>query len=138
MVLFQLVRKYYHLLGVYPTQLNPNGLFNLRNFCVLLITSALFASTISSFMLQSTTIMDYAESFYMFSTVFAQVIGFLATIWKAEIIFTFINELEEFIQMSKFNRIKHSSTKIKSFPIHFLQHKNRNICRPKLYFHSVN
>lgn len=107
MKLFHFVRKYYQSVGIYPTDLNPNGGFNMRNFRLLLMMSALFASTISSFVFQSTTIMEYAESFYIFSTVLASVINFWATIWKAEKIFTFIDELEEFMQKSKFDRTEH-------------------------------
>lgn len=107
MKLFQLVQKYYHSVGIYPTdESSPISLFNLRICWFLLITSAFFASTITSFAFQSTTIMDYAESFYIFSTTFASMINFIATIWKARKIFTFINELEEYMQMSQFNRLK--------------------------------
>lgn len=120
MKLFQLVQKYYHSVGIYPTELNPNGPFNLRNFRFLLMTGAFFASTISSFIFQSTTIIDYAESFNIFSTTFASMVSFWATIRNAERIFTFINDLENYIQISKFDRIETTNRKVfqlKSFVI---------------------
>lgn len=101
MKLFQLAQKYYHAIGVHPTLSNPKCPFNLRNSWLLLIASAFFASTVCSFV-QSTTIMDYAESFYIFSTVLASMISYLESISKVEKTFTFIGELDEYIHKSKF------------------------------------
>lgn len=119
MKLFQLVQKYYRTIGVHPTLSNPKCPFNLRNSWLLLIASAFFASTVSSFV-QSTTIMDFAESFYIFSTVLASMISYLETISKADKTFTFIGELDEYIQKSGFAFNKQFAMRINRINCHFL------------------
>lgn len=99
MKLFQLVQKYYQTIGVHATQTHPKCAFNVHNFWLLLITSAFCASTVMSF-IQSTAIMDYAESFYIFSTTLASMTSYLEAISKAKTTFTFISELDEYIQKS--------------------------------------
>lgn len=102
MRIFQSVQNYCHTIGIQPAQAAPNGTFNWRMLWFLCTPTSYFASIMCSCVLRSVTFLDYTNCFAALLAAFASMIGFWAIIWKKEILFTFINEFEAFLQMSEF------------------------------------
>lgn len=103
MKLFQYVKQYNHAVGIRPSESNP---LNFRIVCLSFTGIALSASTICSMIFQANTIMDYANCFTVIVTAPTILINYWVMIARRMEFFIFVTEFEEFLQMSKLDKLQ--------------------------------
>lgn len=103
MKLFKSVRESYKAMGIYPLQSDQNCTINLRNVFFSMSFFLLFASTMGYFLFKSTGLIERSETLYVSLTELACINNFIITAWKIVNLRIFIDQLEKFIEKSKFD-----------------------------------
>lgn len=106
MELFQLIRKSFKIIGIYPSE--SDGKFsslNLRNvtlmFCLFMATG----SSIMSLLYECETMLDYSMSIFAISTNVIISIIVPVLVSNSSKIFEYIDDLEIFIQQREFYQL---------------------------------
>lgn len=106
---FQLTKKYYEWVGIYPSDksdLDCNKCpLNSRNFSVLLYMIVMLVPLTGSFLFQSITILERTDTFTMLITLLACINNFSMNIWKCPKIYMYIEKIDEVIAKRKLKRI---------------------------------
>lgn len=97
---FQIVRKLFEVIGIYPQQ---SKRFNVRNVVALLFTFTMCISSFAFLLFEVDNSHDFGASFYAAITEFAVIVSFLSIVFKMQNIFKIMDQIEEIIQKSKFN-----------------------------------
>lgn len=102
MKLFQSVHESYKTMGIYPLQFDQKCSINLRNVFFSMSFFLLFASTMGYFLFESTDLIERSETLYVSLTELACINNFIITAWKMVNFRIFIDQLEGFVEKSKF------------------------------------
>lgn len=100
--LFQLVRKLFGMVGIYPPQSHQTMLFNWRNSTFLFCTIAMSIASIAFLLFKAGSAQEFGASFYTTMTELANIFGFLSIVFEMRNIFGIIGKIEGIIEKSKF------------------------------------
>lgn len=98
---FELVRRYFSVLGISSLQRNQKSPFNTKNVFVLFqfilgeLSSCLFI------LLEAQTFEEYANAFGMVLTLTIASFDFFICIWKSQQLFKFMKNFERMIEKSR-------------------------------------
>lgn len=100
--LFSFIRKYFHLYGFYPPQLNENGpALNSRNWIFIIGDVQMCFSSAAFFIVEAESMLEYGLSFFLTNASESMGCVFIAIIWRMKNIWLFFESCERFIQRSK-------------------------------------
>lgn len=98
---FQAVKKFFHMMGIYSPEQNPNSSFNAKMFIILLVLIISFIQTVGVLLFKAKTIFDYGIAFYASITILGAVTVDALIIWKRVYFFTITEKFDAFIGKSK-------------------------------------
>lgn len=102
--LFQLTQKYYHIIGIFPSQLQPNHRFNWKNVLILFVCVASFISIFCSLIFlffETNSMEELASTFYSQTALLTAILYYLLNIFQRDHIYRMIEYFEEFIGKRK-------------------------------------
>lgn len=99
--LFQLTQKYYHDIGIFPSQMQPNSHFNWNNVLILCVCAESFVAILAYFFFEAKTMIELAMTFYTSTAVLSAICYTLINIYQRDDIFRTIEHFEEFIEQRK-------------------------------------
>lgn len=106
MRLFQSVRKYFEIMGIYSPHSNQcNSKWNWKNCVFLISTAELVISSAAFFLYQAKTAVEYGFAFFEAICGFAAMSAIAVCIWKREHFFNLIGNFEDFIEKSEYTDI---------------------------------
>lgn len=101
MMFFELIQYYLAIVGIDSDHANRKCLLNKRNVTVITIFVVTAIFKIMYFVHEAKTFVEYTESLYVISTLFAAIFSFAIIIWKMPQLFEFMNDFECSINESK-------------------------------------
>lgn len=101
---FQFTQKYYHDIGIFPSQLQPNH-FNRKNVFILSISMLTFTGMVLYFSYEAKSMEEMAITFYGFTSLLSSIIANLLIINQRDPIFRLFQSFEDFIGKRKSTRI---------------------------------
>lgn len=109
--LFLTVQSWYKMLGIYPAQPNRSPSFSFKFFLVLLMTALNFIESVTFFIFEANTVMDYglafSASFFAFSSSFYCIVNKI----RIPNILKLIGNCEKFIGKSKSSNQRENDSK---------------------------
>lgn len=104
--LFESIRIYFGVLGIFPPNANENSSLNWRNLLVIFSFIQNGISSLVFFMFEANSVLDYGITFYTYTSMMYCVWYFVAFIWRTPQIFQLIESCQQFIEQRKCLRIK--------------------------------
>lgn len=101
MKLFRIVLKHLEVMGIYTMHTHQAHRFNAKILLFSLSMAMMLLSYLAYCLFESTSIMDYGNSFFGFIAEISNLVDFLITIWRLPLILKLIDDLEKFIGKSK-------------------------------------
>lgn len=108
MELFQFLRKMYRATGTHPLKIKQNYSLNVRNLFYSTSLILFCISTTAYLMVDATTVIELAETYFISLTTLAVTANFFVHFWKTSNALHLIAKFEEFIDRSKLKNTKKS------------------------------
>lgn len=99
--LFVSFRRFYQMLGIDPSQVNPKWGLNWKNLFFLYSLAQMFVLTMAFCLCEAKTIFDYGSSAFIGITVLACFIAYLLQYFEMVNTLNWINKIDELIEKSK-------------------------------------
>lgn len=108
--LFQSAQSYYQAIGIFPSQLQPTGHVNWKNFVIISACILCFISISTYFLFEANSLTELAITFYGCTGLVSGISYYLTNIYQRENIFKLIGKFEDFIEKRKFSSFHLYST----------------------------